>query len=89
MSAYRIQIYVNGWQFGKYVHNIGPQFKFPVPPGIWNTRGENTIAMTFWNLEDTEVKVENIWLSMGPNMGSGYGRVQPVESPAYSKRDAF
>jgi hypothetical protein len=89
MSAYRIQIYVNGWQFGKYVHNIGPQFRFPVPPGIWNTHGENTVAMTFWNLEDTEVKVENIWLSMGPNMGSGYGRVQPIESPPYSRRDAF
>jgi len=87
--SYRLQIYVNGCQFGKYVRNIGPQFKFPVPPGIWNTHGENTIAMTFWNLEDHEVKVENIWLSMGPNMGSGYGRVPYVESPAYSKRDAF
>jgi len=25
VPAYRCQIYVNGWQFGKYVHNIGPQ----------------------------------------------------------------
>ena len=33
--AYRIQLYVNGYQFGKYVHNIGPQKSFPVPQGIW------------------------------------------------------
>jgi len=25
VPAYRCQIHVNGWQFGKYVHNIGPQ----------------------------------------------------------------
>jgi hypothetical protein len=88
-ESYRLQIYVNGWQFGKYVHNIGPQFKFPVPPGIWNTRGENTVAVTFWNLEDREVKVESIDLAMGPAMCSGYGPVAQVESPSYSKRDAF
>lgn len=33
--AYRVQLYVNGYQFGKYVHNIGPQTSFPVPEGIW------------------------------------------------------
>ena len=34
-SAYRVQLYVNGYQFGKYVHNVGPQDSFPVPQGIW------------------------------------------------------
>lgn len=33
--AYRVQTYVNGYQFGKYVNNIGPQTSFPVPQGIW------------------------------------------------------
>jgi hypothetical protein len=88
-SSYRLQIYVNGWQFGKYINDIGPQTKFPVPPGIWNTHGTNTIAMTFWNLEDQEVKVDSIRLSHGPKMCSGYGKVDLVESPSYSKRDAF
>jgi hypothetical protein len=32
-SAFRVNLYVNGWQFGKYVNNIGPQTKFPVPEG--------------------------------------------------------
>ena len=33
--AYRVQLYVNGYQHGKYVHNIGPQKSFPVQQGIW------------------------------------------------------
>jgi hypothetical protein len=33
--AYRVQLYVNGWQFGKYVNNVGPQTKFPVPEGTF------------------------------------------------------
>lgn len=39
VPSYRCQIYVNGYQFGKYVHNIGPQDVFPVPEGIWNYHG--------------------------------------------------
>lgn len=38
-SSYRTQLYVNGYQFGKYVHNVGPQAVFPVPEGIWNYHG--------------------------------------------------
>jgi hypothetical protein len=34
-TAYRVLLYVNGWQFGKYVNNIGPQTKFPVPEGTF------------------------------------------------------
>ncbi|KAF3903977.1 Beta-galactosidase [Arthrobotrys entomopaga] len=29
-TAFRVEIYVNGWQFGKYINNIGPQKSFPV-----------------------------------------------------------
>jgi hypothetical protein len=35
-TAYRVLLYVNGWQFGKYVNNIGPQTKFPVPEGTFS-----------------------------------------------------
>lgn len=30
VSHYRTQLYVNGWQFGKYANAIGPQTRFPV-----------------------------------------------------------
>ncbi len=32
-SAYNVQLYVNGYQFGKYANGIGPQTAFPVPQG--------------------------------------------------------
>jgi hypothetical protein len=33
VANYRVQLYVNGYQFGKYANNIGPQTSFPVPQG--------------------------------------------------------
>jgi hypothetical protein len=32
-ADYRAQLWVNGYQFGKYTNNIGPQSSFPVPQG--------------------------------------------------------
>lgn len=32
-ADYRAQLWINGYQFGKYVNNIGPQSSFPVPQG--------------------------------------------------------
>ncbi|KAJ7477091.1 glycoside hydrolase family 35 protein [Mycena galericulata] len=45
---FRSKIYVNGYQFGKYVNNIGPQSAFPVPQGILNYNGANTLAVSLW-----------------------------------------
>ncbi|PSS38122.1 hypothetical protein PHLCEN_2v29 [Hermanssonia centrifuga] len=49
-SEYRSLIYVNGWQFGKFISNFGPQTIFPVPEGILNHHGQNQIAVTLWSL---------------------------------------
>jgi hypothetical protein len=32
-ADYRAQLWINGYQFGKYANNIGPQSSFPVPQG--------------------------------------------------------
>ncbi|KAH0828009.1 glycoside hydrolase family 35 protein [Lanmaoa asiatica] len=45
---FRSQFYVNGYQFGKYVNSIGPQVSFPVPQGILNYNGPNTLAVSLW-----------------------------------------
>ncbi|PQE12414.1 glycoside hydrolase family 35 protein [Rutstroemia sp. NJR-2017a BVV2] len=50
-SNYRVQLFVNGFQFGKYVNNLGPQTNFPVPQGILNYNGLNTVALTIWALD--------------------------------------
>ena len=42
---YRALIFVNGWQMGIYANELGPQRTFPVPPGILNPNGINTIAI--------------------------------------------
>lgn len=65
--AYRALIFVNGWMMGKRVANLGcvtlhhqrhhthasrsPQWRFPVPEGILNYQGNNTLAVSFWAME--------------------------------------
>ncbi|WP_073498487.1 beta-galactosidase [Actinacidiphila paucisporea] len=48
---YRATIFVNGWQVGNYVNYLGPQHTFPVPDGILDPHGHNSIAIAVWNLD--------------------------------------
>ncbi|MEO6089712.1 MAG: beta-galactosidase, partial [Umezawaea sp.] len=48
---YRALIFVNGWQMGQYVNYLGPQHSFPIPNGVLDPRGNNTIAIAVWNLD--------------------------------------
>ncbi len=48
---YRARIFINGWQFGRYVNALGPQHVFVLPPGILNPDGKNTIAIASWSTE--------------------------------------
>jgi beta-galactosidase GanA len=48
---YRAMLFVNGWMVGNYVNYRGPQHSFPVPNGILNPNGANTIAIAVWNLD--------------------------------------
>ncbi|MEU3558045.1 glycoside hydrolase family 35 protein [Streptomyces fragilis] len=43
--AYRVQIFLNGWNLGLYVNDVGPQQVFVLPNGVLRTRGENTLAL--------------------------------------------
>ncbi|KAE8317764.1 glycoside hydrolase superfamily [Aspergillus transmontanensis] len=61
-GAFRIQLFVNGWQFGKYINNIGPQTEYPIPEGVLNHHGENYLAITFWALEENGAKLDGIEL---------------------------
>lgn len=83
---YRSQLYVNGWQFGKYVNNIGPQTSFPVPEGILNHHGTNYIAVSLWGFDAGGNKLAGLKLVPTAQVQTGYGRVATVDSPAYAKR---
>ncbi|KAK3987412.1 glycoside hydrolase superfamily [Cladorrhinum sp. PSN332] len=47
-GEYRVLLFVNGFQFGRYIPHIGPQTLFPVPEGILNYNGNNTISLLLW-----------------------------------------
>jgi Beta-galactosidase jelly roll domain len=44
-ANYRALIFVNGWNMGQYVANVGPQHTFVVPNGVLDPHGENTLAI--------------------------------------------
>ncbi|KAF3017209.1 hypothetical protein E8E14_012799 [Neopestalotiopsis sp. 37M] len=86
-ATVRVQLYVNGWQYGKYVSNIGPQTEYPVPEGIWNYHGQNWLAISLWALESSGGSITSIELVAGEVIQTGREDVEVVESPAWSQRD--
>ncbi len=50
---YRALIFVNGWQLGRYINDLGPQHSFPIPNGILNPNGGNSIAIAVSNADGT------------------------------------
>jgi beta-galactosidase GanA len=82
---YRAQIFVNGWQLGRYVNDVGPQHSFPIPTGILRPNGTNTIAIAVWNTDAStgglgRVSLESYGTSASPL------RVSAVSAPGYSAR---
>ncbi|CEL57170.1 hypothetical protein RSOLAG1IB_08403 [Rhizoctonia solani AG-1 IB] len=75
-APYRALLFVNGWLMGRYIANLGPQFKFPVPEGILNHHGENTVALAVWSMENTKLS-PNLKLTIEGIFDSGY----EIDSP--------
>jgi hypothetical protein len=85
-GTYRVQIFVNGWQFGKYVHHLGPQTKYPVPEGIWNYHGENLVAVSLWAMEKGGAKIDSVKLIAGPIIQTGYTGIETVTAAPWALR---
>lgn len=83
---YRAQLYVNGYQFGKFVHNIGPQTSFPVPQGILDHCGPNYLGLSLWALDEHGAKIESLELTSAACVQTGFGTVGLSPAPAYMKR---
>jgi len=45
LASYRVLVFVNGWHMGQFIAHVGPQRVFPIPEGILNHRGRNTVAL--------------------------------------------
>jgi beta-galactosidase GanA len=42
---YRVLVFLNGWNVGKYVNDVGPQRDFVLPAGLLAEHGDNTLAL--------------------------------------------
>ncbi|KAI1760360.1 glycoside hydrolase family 35 protein [Hypoxylon sp. FL1150] len=86
-GAYRVQLFVNGWQFGKLTSNIGPQTVFPVPEGILNYEGGNYIGLTLWALEAGGAKIPGLELVAGTPVWTSRDAVKFIDNPQWVERE--
>ncbi|MEU0967027.1 beta-galactosidase [Streptomyces sp. NPDC005917] len=78
--AYRVQIFLNGWNLGQCINDVGPQRTFVLPNGILRTRGANSLALAVLSDGTTEVGPGAVRLEL---LGSAAGGVPVagVDSP--------
>jgi hypothetical protein len=69
----RVLLFVNGYQYGKFIPHIGPQTRFPIPPGIINTRGRNTLSVALWAQTQAGAKLSTLQLIQYGKYQSGFG----------------
>ncbi|MFD1048360.1 beta galactosidase jelly roll domain-containing protein, partial [Kibdelosporangium lantanae] len=81
----RALLYVNGWQVGQYINNVGPQHSFPVPTGVLNPHGTNTIAIAVWNTDASTGGLGQVKLVTYGSYASSL-HVNMNESPGYDPR---
>ncbi|KAK7409212.1 hypothetical protein QQX98_008588 [Neonectria punicea] len=83
---YRSLLFVNGWQFGKYVSNVGPQSTFPVPEGIMDYNGEDWIGLLVWALDAEGIKGVSVRLEASTVLYTARQPVALVSSPPHKER---
>ncbi|WP_330457655.1 beta-galactosidase [Streptomyces sp. NBC_00820] len=80
--AYRAQIFLNGWNMGQYINNVGPQHTFVLPGGILRTRGTNTLALAVLSEFTTLSGPGKVSLTLLGRTAGGVP-VTPVLSPGH------
>jgi beta-galactosidase GanA len=81
-ANYRALIFVNGWNMGQYIANVGPQHTFVIPNGVLDPHGQNTLAIAVTSDGGSGNGLESVSLT---NLGTVAGGV-PVtmdDSPSY------
>jgi len=79
-KSYRAQIFLNGWNVGQYINNVGPQATFVLPTGLLRPDGENTLAIAVLADGSTPGGLGSVTLA---NLGTVAGGVpvHPVLAP--------
>ncbi len=81
-GRYRVLIFLNGWNLGQYIADVGPQHTFALPTGILNAHGSNTLALAVTSDGGAGNGLESVQLT---NLGTVRSSltVGPVASPGY------
>jgi len=76
--AYRVQIFLNGWNIGQYINDVGPQHTFVLPNGMLHTHGSNTLALAVLRDGTTAAGPGSVSLTL---LGSAAGGVAVTDLP--------
>jgi beta-galactosidase GanA len=79
-GTYRVLIFINGWNMGQFIAHVGPQRVFPLPEGILNHRGRNTLALAVTSDGASGSSLEAVRLVTLRNVRGGV-QVRQVEAP--------
>ncbi|KAK3904862.1 beta-galactosidase [Staphylotrichum tortipilum] len=55
---YRVLLFVNGWQYGRYYPSIAAEDTFPVPVGVLDYGGDNVVCLAVWALHEGGARVD-------------------------------
>ncbi|WP_084557570.1 glycoside hydrolase family 35 protein [Hamadaea tsunoensis] len=79
---YRALVFLNGWNLGQYIADVGPQHTFVLPEGLLNPRGTNTLALAVTSNGATGDGLETVALT---NLGTVLGGtpVSLVSAPSF------
>jgi beta-galactosidase GanA len=85
-GSYRALLFVNGWNLGQYIADVGPQHTFVVPTGVLDPRGRNTVAIAVTSAGGAGNGLEDVRLT---DLGTVRGGVpvSTLEAPGWSSAD--
>jgi len=86
VADYRALLWINGYQFGKYINNIGPQTSFPVPQGILDYYGQNWLAIEIWAQQAEGAHLTNFTLEASTPVMTSMKAPEQAPRPSYSQR---
>lgn len=78
--AYRALLFLNGWNVGQYINDVGPQHTFVLPAGLLRANGTNTLAIAVTSPGTASGGLGTVALTVLGNATSSL-RVPEVTSP--------
>jgi beta-galactosidase GanA len=84
-ANYRALIFVNGWNMGQYIADVGPQHTFVIPNGVLNPHGQNTLAIAVTSAGGPGNGLEKVSLTNLATVRGGVP-VQMDRAPSWNRR---